>query len=160
MVISSPSSQSFLSLASYCFRVLGSEKIDSLFLSIYIFYIFSRLSNGVVGNSFIRNAESSRFPKSYSADAAIGGSLVEESEEKDDLRSRIFRLRLPKRSATTVLEKWVGEGNQITVNELREISRELRKTRRYKHALEVFPPDGFWNSWLPVSRLEISVNLH
>ncbi|VVB13794.1 unnamed protein product [Arabis nemorensis] len=70
----------------------------------------SRLTNGVVRSNF----ESSRFSKLYSADAAIGGSLVEESEEKDDLRSRIFRLRLPKRSATTVLEKWVGEGNQIT----------------------------------------------
>uniref|UniRef100_A0A1J3HS08 Pentatricopeptide repeat-containing protein, mitochondrial n=2 Tax=Noccaea caerulescens TaxID=107243 RepID=A0A1J3HS08_NOCCA len=94
-------------------------------------------TNGVVGGNFIRNAESSRFSKSYSADAAIGGSLVDESEEKDDLKSRIFRLRLPKRSVTTVLEKWAGEGNQITVNELREISRELRRTRRYKHALEV-----------------------
>ncbi|KFK25252.1 hypothetical protein AALP_AA8G088000 [Arabis alpina] len=96
-----------------------------------------RFTNGVViGNNF----EPSRFSKLYSADAAIGGSLVEESlksEEKDDLRSRIFRLRLPKRSVTTVLEKWIGEGNQITVNELRDISRELRKTRRFKHALEV-----------------------
>ncbi|CAF1881584.1 hypothetical protein Bca4012_047602 [Brassica carinata] len=90
-----------------------------------------------VGTNLTRNAESSRFSKPYSADAATGGSLVEEPEEKDDLRSRIFRLRLPKRSATTVLEKWVGEGNQITVNELREISKELRRTRRYKHALEV-----------------------
>ncbi|KAH0895564.1 hypothetical protein HID58_045132 [Brassica napus] len=90
-----------------------------------------------VGSNLTRNAESSRFSKPYSADAAIGGSIVEDSEEKDDLRSRIFRLRLPKRSATTVLEKWVGEGNQITVNELREISKELRRTRRYKHALEV-----------------------
>jgi hypothetical protein len=94
-------------------------------------------NNGVLGSNFIRNAESSRFSKSYNADAAIGNSLVEESEEKDDLKSRIFRLRLPKRSATTVLEKWIGEGNQMTINELREISKELRRTRRYKHALEV-----------------------
>ncbi|KAJ4911804.1 Pentatricopeptide repeat-containing protein [Raphanus sativus] len=100
--------------------------------------IRARLTNGgVVGSNYIRNAEPSPFSKPYSADAAIGGSPVEEPEEKDDLRSRIFRLRLPKRSATTVLEKWVGEGNQITVNELRDISRELRRTRRYKHALEV-----------------------
>ncbi|KAF8052141.1 hypothetical protein N665_1597s0007 [Sinapis alba] len=97
--------------------------------------IRGRLTNG--GSNLIRNAESSRFYKPYSADAAIGSSPVEEPDEKDDLKSRIFRLRLPKRSATTVLEKWVGEGNQITVNELRDISRELRRTRRYKHALEV-----------------------
>lgn len=126
------------------------------------FIEFSRLTtNGVVGGNFIRNAESSRFSKSYSADAAIGGSLVDESEEKDDLKSRIFRLRLPKRSVTTVLEKWAGEGNQITVNELREISRELRRTRRYKHALEVLPSINFlltgfeihWNRLLIDSRL-------
>ncbi|KAL1196288.1 Pentatricopeptide repeat-containing protein [Cardamine amara subsp. amara] len=99
-----------------------------------------RLTNGVVGSNYIRKTESSPLSKSYSADTAIGGSLVEESlesEEKDDLRSRIFRLILPKRSATTVLEKWIGEGNQITLNELRDISKELRRTRRYKHALEV-----------------------
>ncbi|XP_009125763.1 pentatricopeptide repeat-containing protein At5g09450, mitochondrial [Brassica rapa] len=100
--------------------------------------IFRTISGRLtVGSNLTRNAESSRFSKPYSADAAIGGSIVEDSEEKDDLRSRIFRLRLPKRSATTVLEKWVGEGNQITVNELRVISKELRRTRRYKHALEV-----------------------
>ncbi|CAN7121064.1 unnamed protein product [Brassica rapa subsp. narinosa] len=98
--------------------------------------IFRTISGRLtVGTNPIRNVES--FANPYSADAAIGGSIVEDSEEKDDLRSRIFRLRLPKRSATTVLEKWVGEGNQITVNELREISKELRRTRRYKHALEV-----------------------
>ncbi|ESQ40876.1 hypothetical protein EUTSA_v10013686mg [Eutrema salsugineum] len=99
-----------------------------------------RLTNGVFESNFIRNAEASLFSKSYSADTAIGSSFVEESfdsVEKDDLRSRIFRLRLPKRSATTVLEKWAGEGNQISVTELRYISRELKRTRRYKHALEI-----------------------
>jgi hypothetical protein len=59
------------------------------------------------------------------------------SQENDDLRSRIFRLRLPKRSATNILDRWVGEGNQITISELRQISKELRKFQRYKHALEV-----------------------
>ncbi|GER55554.1 pentatricopeptide repeat-containing protein [Striga asiatica] len=60
-----------------------------------------------------------------------------EEEEKDDLKSRIFRLRLPKRSVTTVLEKWVGEGNEITISDLRSISRDLRISHRYKHALEI-----------------------
>lgn len=55
----------------------------------------------------------------------------------DDLKSRIFRLRLPKRSATNVLEKWINEGHQITINDLRCISKELRKSQRYKHALEL-----------------------
>ncbi|XP_073309459.1 pentatricopeptide repeat-containing protein At5g09450, mitochondrial-like [Primulina huaijiensis] len=60
-----------------------------------------------------------------------------EEEKKDDLRSRIFRVRLPKRSATYVLQKWVNEGGEITVSELRNISRDLNRSHRYKHALEV-----------------------
>ncbi|KAI3707910.1 hypothetical protein L2E82_36838 [Cichorium intybus] len=55
----------------------------------------------------------------------------------DDLKSRIFRLRLPKRSATNVIEKWINEGHQITAYDLRHISKELRKSHRYKHALEL-----------------------
>lgn len=55
----------------------------------------------------------------------------------DDLRSRILRLRLPKRSATAALEKWVAEGKDITQSELRQIAKDLRKAQRYKHALEV-----------------------
>ncbi|KAA8545641.1 hypothetical protein F0562_020908 [Nyssa sinensis] len=61
----------------------------------------------------------------------------EESDGNDDLKSRIFRLRLPKRSAVNVLQKWVYEGNQITISDLRHISKELRKSQRYKHALEI-----------------------
>ncbi|THG04121.1 hypothetical protein TEA_024172 [Camellia sinensis var. sinensis] len=56
--------------------------------------------------------------------------------EDDDLKSRIFRLRLPKRSASNVLQKWVSEGRKITTSDLRRISGDLRKSRRYKHALE------------------------
>ncbi|KAB1993804.1 hypothetical protein E1A91_D13G058500v1 [Gossypium mustelinum] len=59
------------------------------------------------------------------------------NSETDDLRSRIFRLRLPKRSATTVIEKWVGEGNRVSISDLRQISKDLRKSQRFKHALEI-----------------------
>nr|AFK33523.1 unknown [Lotus japonicus] len=58
-------------------------------------------------------------------------------ESDDDLRSRILRLRLPKRSATNILHKWVLEGNSVTVSELRDIAKELRRSQRYKHALEI-----------------------
>lgn len=72
---------------------------------------------------------------------ALGTDFVEEtsnsSEGDDDLMSRLSRLRLPKRSATNVLQKWVSEGNHISMSELRDISKELRKSQRYKHALEV-----------------------
>nr|GMC87738.1 pentatricopeptide repeat-containing protein At5g09450, mitochondrial [Ipomoea batatas] len=60
-----------------------------------------------------------------------------ESLEEDDLKARIFRLRLPKRSATHVVQRWVDEGRRITAADLRHISKELRMSRRYKHALEI-----------------------
>ncbi|KAF7843005.1 pentatricopeptide repeat-containing protein [Senna tora] len=77
----------------------------------------------------------------FLSSSALGSDFMEESsnslEGDDDLRSRLFRLRLPKRSATNVLQRWVSEGNHITVSELRDLSRELRKSQRYKHALEI-----------------------
>ncbi|KAM7470608.1 hypothetical protein LguiA_008791 [Lonicera macranthoides] len=64
-------------------------------------------------------------------------STEELQTDDDDLKSRIFSLRLPKRSATNVLQKWVREGHSITISDLRQISKELRKSHRYKHALEL-----------------------
>ncbi|KAJ6843416.1 putative pentatricopeptide repeat-containing protein, mitochondrial [Iris pallida] len=55
----------------------------------------------------------------------------------EDLRTRIFRLRFPKRSATAALERWAGEGRKVTQSELRDIAKELRRSQRYKHALEI-----------------------
>ena len=62
---------------------------------------------------------------------------LKQNASGDDLKDRIFRLRLPKRSATNIIQKWVAEGNTVTASELRNISKELRKSQRYKHALEV-----------------------
>ncbi|KAL3356371.1 hypothetical protein AABB24_017177 [Solanum stoloniferum] len=64
-------------------------------------------------------------------------SEEERGETPDDLKSRIFSLRLPKRSTTNVLQRWVGEGRLISISDLRHISKELRKSRRFKHALEI-----------------------
>ncbi|KAL5547658.1 hypothetical protein UlMin_002889 [Ulmus minor] len=63
--------------------------------------------------------------------------FVQDSKQNDDLKSRIFSLRLPKRSVANVLQRWVSEGNPINASELRQISKQLRKSRRYKHALEI-----------------------
>ncbi|XVE93180.1 hypothetical protein REPUB_Repub01dG0168100 [Reevesia pubescens] len=59
------------------------------------------------------------------------------NSESNHLKCRIFRVRLPKRSVTTVIQKWVGEGNQVSISELRQISKDLRKSQRFKHALEI-----------------------
>lgn len=62
---------------------------------------------------------------------------MKSKENEDDLKGRIFRLRLPKRSVTNVIDKWVREGNTVSSSELRHISKELRKSQRFKHALEI-----------------------
>lgn len=59
------------------------------------------------------------------------------NHRNDDIRSRIIGLVFPRRSATLVLQNWVDEGNNVSVSELRRISKQLLKYRRYKHALEV-----------------------
>ncbi|KAB5516012.1 hypothetical protein DKX38_026660 [Salix brachista] len=82
-----------------------------------------------------------RFLSSGGASRSASEFLEEEElnskENEDDLKGRIFRLRLPKRSVTNVIDKWVREGNAVSASELRHISKELRKSQRFKHALEV-----------------------
>lgn len=76
---------------------------------------------------------------SEAASTAVGDPVVAATGEHDgdDLRSRIFRLGLAKRSATAALEKWSSEGRDAPAAELRRIARDLTRVRRYKHALEV-----------------------
>ncbi|GKD98030.1 hypothetical protein Tco_1381927, partial [Tanacetum coccineum] len=69
-------------------------------------------------------------------ESPVSATEEESGGDSDDLKSRIFRLRLPKRSATNVIEKWVNEGREVKVEDLRGIGKELRRSRRYKHALE------------------------
>ncbi|KAJ4967483.1 hypothetical protein NE237_019332 [Protea cynaroides] len=75
--------------------------------------------------------------RSLSSCVLTSDELEESPSPKDDLKSRILRLRFPKRSATAAIQKWVGEGNKVTLSELRQISKHLRKSQRYKHALEI-----------------------
>ncbi|GAB4853234.1 hypothetical protein Ancab_017423 [Ancistrocladus abbreviatus] len=116
-------------------------------------FLFLRRANTISSNGSIKNCFSFLQPcctnaslvwlKSLSSEAVSTEALDESagsSERKinnDDLKSRIFRLRLPKKSATNVLQNWVNEGNRISISDLRHISKELRKSHRYKHALEV-----------------------
>ncbi|KAI9095750.1 hypothetical protein K1719_026310 [Acacia pycnantha] len=102
--------------------------------------------------SILSGSNLSRFLSSR----ALGTNSVEDtsnsSDVDDDLRSRLFRLRLPKRSAANVLQKWVSEGNCISMSELRAISRELRKSQRYKHALEVWSLSQSFSSMRHICR--------
>ncbi|XP_015575612.1 pentatricopeptide repeat-containing protein At4g02820, mitochondrial [Ricinus communis] len=55
----------------------------------------------------------------------------------DTLGRRIFSLVYSKRSAVIAIRKWKTEGHKVQKYQLNRIVRELRKMKRYKHALEV-----------------------
>ena len=92
---------------------------------------------------FYRNLRKERkLLRPFSSEAAKPQIMYEQEpsadqESVDDLKSRIFRVRLPKRSVTNVLQNWVSEGREIGISELRKITKELRQSQRFKHALEV-----------------------
>ncbi|XP_071738250.1 pentatricopeptide repeat-containing protein At4g02820, mitochondrial [Rutidosis leptorrhynchoides] len=60
---------------------------------------------------------------------AVGG--------RDTLGRRLLSLIYTKRSAVIAIKKWKDEGNLVRKYELNRIVRELRKLKRYKHALEI-----------------------
>ncbi|PIN25848.1 hypothetical protein CDL12_01400 [Handroanthus impetiginosus] len=55
----------------------------------------------------------------------------------DTLGRRLFALVYAKRSAVATIRKWKEEGHFVRKYQLNRIVRELRKLKRYKHALEV-----------------------
>jgi len=57
---------------------------------------------------------------------------------RDTLGRRLLSLVYSKRSAVIAIRKWKEEGHTVRKYELNRIVRELRKLKRYKHALEVF----------------------
>ncbi|WVZ85867.1 hypothetical protein U9M48_032727 [Paspalum notatum var. saurae] len=95
----------------------------------------AKRSSVLAGRGLFFSSEAVRTPTP--APAVDDGTAAATGEDRDDLRGRIFRLRLAKRSATAALEKWSGEGRAAPAAELRRIARDLSRVRRYKHALEV-----------------------
>ncbi|XP_019156671.1 PREDICTED: pentatricopeptide repeat-containing protein At5g27460 isoform X1 [Ipomoea nil] len=83
----------------------------------------------------------------------------------DELKSWIFNSVCTQRSTTAVLQNWVDDGRRISVSELRRISRQLMKRRRFKPAFEIL----MWmetqdNSWMCAAdyaiRLELTIKIH
>ncbi|GAB2262641.1 hypothetical protein Droror1_Dr00003638 [Drosera rotundifolia] len=74
---------------------------------------------------------------SPSAAAAVTEERRECSRGRDTLGKRLLALTYTKRSAVVEMRKWKEEGNTIRKYELNRIVRELRKLKRFKHALEV-----------------------
>ncbi|KAI3979995.1 hypothetical protein MKX01_042649 [Papaver californicum] len=55
----------------------------------------------------------------------------------DTIGKRLLRLTYARRSAVTCINEWIQEGRSVRKYELNRAVRELRKFRRYKHALEI-----------------------
>ncbi|VFQ68581.1 unnamed protein product [Cuscuta campestris] len=66
-----------------------------------------------------------------------GGITSRRKAGKDTLGRRLLSLVYSKRSAVITIRKWKEEGHAVKKHELVRVIRELRKLRRYKHALEV-----------------------
>lgn len=62
---------------------------------------------------------------------------------RDTLGRRLLSLVYTKRSAAIAIRKWKEEGHTVRKYELNRIVRELRKLKRYKHALEVCTISSF-----------------
>ncbi|KAL9231302.1 hypothetical protein vseg_006544 [Gypsophila vaccaria] len=56
---------------------------------------------------------------------------------KETLGKKLLSLVHPKRSAVVTIRKWKEEGNSVRKYELNRIVRELRRLKRFKHALEI-----------------------
>ncbi|KAJ1424725.1 PPR containing plant-like protein [Sesbania bispinosa] len=65
------------------------------------------------------------------------GSGASALAHKHDLKNLIAGLKSSTRSPLPVLQNWLDQGNKLSPSELRHISRNLLKSKRYHHALEV-----------------------
>ncbi|KAF9606422.1 hypothetical protein IFM89_025111 [Coptis chinensis] len=82
-----------------------------------------------LNRSFSTTIKKQLIPNNLTTSTQSGG--------KDTLGRRLLSLIYPKRSAVITIRKWAEEGNPVGKYELNRIVRELRKLRRYKHALEI-----------------------
>ncbi|GKB67822.1 hypothetical protein Tco_0929234, partial [Tanacetum coccineum] len=75
--------------------------------------------------------------RSYTtATATATISTRNESNKKESLYSRISPLGDPKLAMTPELDNWVQRGFKVRLSELKQIIHDLRKRRRFHHALE------------------------
>lgn len=75
--------------------------------------------------------------KPAAAEGRSGSPTTTSKGGRDTLGRRLLSLVYAKRSAVITIRKWKEEGHAVRKYELNRVVRELRKLRRYKHALEV-----------------------
>uniref|UniRef100_A0A2C9VWE5 Pentacotripeptide-repeat region of PRORP domain-containing protein n=1 Tax=Manihot esculenta TaxID=3983 RepID=A0A2C9VWE5_MANES len=79
------------------------------------------------------------FSVTANAEKAVGSGFAttRTGGGTDTLGRRLFSLVYAERSAVIAIEKWKAEGQKVQKYQLNRIVRELRKLKRYKHALEI-----------------------
>lgn len=68
---------------------------------------------------------------------SVEESSMKSTITKKSIKSEILRSKSPTRSPIAVLQDWIKSGHKVTISELRFISLQLQKSKRYHHALEV-----------------------
>ncbi|TVU27894.1 hypothetical protein EJB05_19395 [Eragrostis curvula] len=111
-----------------------------------------------------RNPKPLSSSSSFSSTSAAPASSCD--HEGDRLSRRLLRLRLPRGgAAAAAVEKWAQERGHVSQPELRHAIAQLRRARRYEHALEVFSWVDTCNSlelssWDHAARLDLIAKAH
>lgn len=91
------------------------------------------------------------FSKTLMQNATWSRSYYTNRNNKVTLYTKISPLGSPSLSVVPELDNWVHKGKKVRVGELHRLIHDLRKRKRYTHALEVqcFAFYGFslWNGW-------------
>lgn len=69
--------------------------------------------------------------------ATITRNETDNKKKKVSLYSKISPLGNPNLAMTPELDDWIQKGKKIRTSELKQIIHDLRKRRRFHHALEV-----------------------
>ncbi|XP_062221701.1 pentatricopeptide repeat-containing protein At5g27460 [Phragmites australis] len=104
---------------------------------------------------------------SFSSSSSSGPSKTARVREDDLLSRRLLRLhfRPPRGGAAAAVERWARERGHVSQPELRHAVAQLRRARRYEHALEIFSWMDSCNSlelssWDHAARLDLIAKAH
>ncbi|XP_008790994.1 pentatricopeptide repeat-containing protein At4g02820, mitochondrial [Phoenix dactylifera] len=115
-----------------CFEMMTHKIVDMLLAHrlCHLFPTFARVF-------LTRRAYSSLLTDNLLSPSATKSTRGHGGGGSDTLGRRLLSLIYPKRSAVVVLRKWAEEGKRVQKYQLNRVVRELRKYKRFKHALEI-----------------------
>ncbi|XP_071714544.1 pentatricopeptide repeat-containing protein At4g21705, mitochondrial-like [Rutidosis leptorrhynchoides] len=75
--------------------------------------------------------------RSYTTATIARNETTTKKKKKESLYSKISPLGNPNLAMTPELDDWIQKGNKYRVSEVKQIIHDLRKRRRFHHALEI-----------------------